>query len=293
MVDNIYFGLLQLRIFSEEVIPWKEEEKNFFHADLIPRNEVDVRLVFVEQIASPQKEMRLTRHEPLLDIYTMKDKEYRYYYSGMSREQAPFACSESQNESTDYVKIFIRKTDGKCVFPKESLFYFMHIENLLLDAGGILLHSCYMEYKERAILLTAPSGTGKTTHSLLWKRLFHVKTINGDRGLIQKSGQDFYACGFFFHGSAAECENKHLPLDTIVVIRRSDHDYIEELSPARKLMLLFSGCTINHSNPARVEAASQLLSELIERVRVVMLHCTMKDSAAFLLKEYIDSNGTI
>ena len=295
--DTLYFGLLQLDITCDQRIPWREEELRFSHADLAPARRVFVSISFVDDIeTSPiesETDSTLIMHSPVMDVYQAGRQEYRFYYSSTSRTQSPFAYSVGACAQTDNVSIYIRKINGDCILPDRSLLYYMHIEKLLLDADALLLHSCYMEYQGRAILLTAPSGTGKTTHSLLWKHLFGTRTVNGDRTLIQRVGEDYYACGFFFHGSAPECENEHFPLDTIVIIRQSEQDYLEEVKPARKFLLLFSECTINDFVPARVEAASSLLEDLLARVRVVVLHCTMNNSAAYLLKEYIDSHGTV
>ena len=49
--------------------------------------------------------------------------------------------------------------------------------------NGVLFHSVAIEYRGKAYIFTAKSGTGKTTHIMLWKKCLgdKVKIINGDR----------------------------------------------------------------------------------------------------------------
>ncbi len=163
----------------------------------------------------------------------------------------------------------------------------LHIENLLLNVNALILHSCYMEYKNQAILFTAPSGTGKTTQGNIWKKIYNSKIINGDKCILQKMKDNFMACGFFLHGSAKECENYSIPIKAIVIVRQSPIDYIEELDIAKKVSLLYTEITVNNWNNRRIFHTLNLLEELVQRTTVIMLHCTMKDSAAYTLHHYL------
>ena len=58
------------------------------------------------------------------------------------------------------------------------------LEKHVLNHGGIVLHCSYIKYKEKAILFSAPSGTGKSTQASLWEQHRGAKTINGDRALL-------------------------------------------------------------------------------------------------------------
>ncbi|WP_426350909.1 hypothetical protein ACPWSR_06660 [Alloiococcus sp. CFN-8] len=168
-----------------------------------------------------------------------------------------------------------------------SIWNLLHLENNLLTTGGLPLHCCYMMYKEQAILFTAPSGTGKTTQGTLWNRLYGSQIINGDKCLLQQEGESWLACGFPFHGSAEECENKSYPIRAIVIVRQSQEDAIEELTLAQKTGLLLSECTVNTWNPERVNKALDMLTDLAIRTTVIMLHCTLEDNAARVLHQYL------
>ena len=57
---------------------------------------------------------------------------------------------------------------------------------VLLRGSASILHAVAMSWRERAWLLCAPSGTGKTTQFVLWKRLLgdEVRLLSGDQPVV-------------------------------------------------------------------------------------------------------------
>ena len=67
----------------------------------------------------------------------------------------------------------------------ESLAIYRKICGRLLDDDIILFHCSALQMDGKAVLISAPSGTGKSTHARLWKEYFGEKVsgINVDRTL--------------------------------------------------------------------------------------------------------------
>lgn len=63
--------------------------------------------------------------------------------------------------------------------------------------GRFLMHAAVLEYDGRAYAFAASSGTGKSTHLLLWHRTLGnaVQTVNGDKPLLYASDAEVMACG--------------------------------------------------------------------------------------------------
>ena len=57
----------------------------------------------------------------------------------------------------------------------------------LLKHRKCIFHGAAFLWKERAWIIVAPSGTGKTTQLLLWQKLFgkEIEVINGDKPVIE------------------------------------------------------------------------------------------------------------
>ena len=70
---------------------------------------------------------------------------------------------------------------GKLAF--ETLGRIFYTSVLTLE--GVVIHSVAMEYQGHGILLAAPSGIGKTTHSQFWRDAMYAEIINGDGRPLQ------------------------------------------------------------------------------------------------------------
>lgn len=88
------------------------------------------------------------------------------------------------------------------------------LERRMLQKDSFILHSAYIRHRGRAILFSAPSGTGKSTQASLWAQYAGAEIINGDRALLQKVQDCWMARGLagLRHvghlpkcGCAAEC----------------------------------------------------------------------------------------
>ncbi len=93
---------------------------------------------------------------------------------------------------------------------------------LVIDAGGLTFHSSAIENGGRAILFSADSGTGKSTHTGLWCRYYpETVVINDDSPVImpEKSG-GFRVYGSPWSGKTELNANVSAPLRAIVFLDR-------------------------------------------------------------------------
>lgn len=163
----------------------------------------------------------------------------------------------------------------------------MAVEEVLLHNDAVILHAVMMESDGEAILLTAPSGTGKTTHSLLWQKLYNVRIINGDRAIIRRKNGAYYAYGSPYTGSSGIGLNVGLPLRAIAVIRQNANNSVRPCTPSESFRNLFTECVINNWSESFVEEATEQLTLIADSVPVVLLKCNMEDGAATTLRNFI------
>ena len=70
------------------------------------------------------------------------------------------------------------------------------MELVFIINQGFQLHASVINWKDKGILFSAPSGTGKSTQADLWKKYEGAKVINGDRALIRKRKRRVYGLWF-------------------------------------------------------------------------------------------------
>lgn len=156
-------------------------------------------------------------------------------------------------------------------------------EHLAVQAGGVVFHSSYIAYQGKAILFTAPSGTGKSTQADLWEKYRGAEIINGDRSVIRCDGGVF-ACGIPFAGSSAICKNRTLPLAAIVYLKQAPVTEIRKVRGAEAFRCVWEGCSVNSWDKQDMTLATETVMRVLETVPVFELACTPDESAVLALE---------
>lgn len=162
------------------------------------------------------------------------------------------------------------------------------LEKQMLRKNALILHCAYIHYQNKAILFSAPSGTGKTTQANLWKLYRNSQTINGDRALLRLINGQWYADGWPVCGSSEICYNRQLPIRAIVILSQGIKDEIRSLTPSEAFKMLYAQLTINSWQTKDVCHALDLLEHLLSAVLVLHLKCTISEQAVEILEQALN-----
>ena len=162
------------------------------------------------------------------------------------------------------------------------------LSRILLRQGGLILHASYIIWNGRAILFTAPSGTGKSTQAELWAEFQHAEIINGDRAVLREKDGEMWSYSLPFAGSSGICANKSAPVRGIVVLSQAAENSVRELAPTEAVKYLYSQCALNRWNREEVEASLGLLAKVVRKAKVLKLDCLPDRSAVEILMNYFE-----
>ncbi len=155
----------------------------------------------------------------------------------------------------------------------------------LIRHQGFLLHASAVILDGKAYLFSAPSGTGKSTHTSLWLKEFKdAQILNDDKPAIRILEDGIFVYGTPWSGKTDLNLNCKVPLQGIAFLSRGENNTITKMEPLKALEQLLNQ-TIR---PGEKEYASTLLdhiSVLIKRVPIYSLTCNMDPSAAHLSYE--------
>lgn len=162
-----------------------------------------------------------------------------------------------------------------------SLFY-----HKLLTFGGFMLHSSAVVYKGHAYLFSAPSGTGKSTHTQLWRTCFGEEAfiLNDDKPAVRLTEQGWFAYGTPFSGKVDLSRNVGVPIKAICFIERGETNEIATMPEKEAIQNLM----FQTQRPRKFESMDlllQLLDKLVGRIPVFKLQCNMDPEAAYLAYE--------
>ena len=115
----------------------------------------------------------------------------------------------------------------------------------LLHYNGFMIHASAIAYQGSGILFSAPSGTGKTTHTKLWEQFDPSAFILNDDSPIIRFMEDgkAYACGCPWAGASGEGKNVIVPLKAIVFLQQAPENEIVRLQTLPALQWLLGSVT--------------------------------------------------
>ena len=102
----------------------------------------------------------------------------------------------------------------------------------LLNHNGIVFHSSAVVYNNKAYLFTAPSGTGKSTHTSLWIKYLgneKAKILNDDKPALVFENGKVYAYGTPFSGKTDLNINEKYELGGICYLSQGDKNEIKNV----------------------------------------------------------------
>ena len=98
----------------------------------------------------------------------------------------------------------------------------------LLKRDVLLMHGSTVAVDGRAYLFTAACGTGKSTHTRLWREVFGDRAVmvNDDKPFLKLTENSVIACGAPWTGKHGIGTNCRLPLGGICILRRGAENVI-------------------------------------------------------------------
>ena len=209
-------------------------------------------------------------------------------------EKAPAFTVEITQEDIDFSLAHLEKYFGKRSVPYSDVFLEnVSIQNVLsrrlLEYDVLALHGSALCMDGEAIIFTAKSGTGKSTHARLWRETFgdRVWMINDDKPMIRIENGKAAVYGTPWDGKHHLSRNASAPLKAIVKIERDTENHIEPMNRADAFQLLMTHGAVTRRGPMKLSGAVKLRAmaletALLDAAEFYRLGCNMDPDAALV-----------
>ena len=151
----------------------------------------------------------------------------------------------------------------------------------LLERNVLMTHGSTVAVDGKAYLFTARCGTGKSTHTRLWRQVFgdRARMVNDDKPFLKLTEEGVLACGSPWSGKHGLDENITVPLQGICILERGKENRIAPIPPEEALPMLLhqSYCPLDANRRDRFES---LVKKLAERTPLWRMYCNMDPTAA-------------
>ena len=218
--------------------------------------------------------------------------ENRDFFLAYQTEKAPEITVEITPEDVEFSIAHLTRYFGEPSRPYDDvLLENVSIQNVLskrlLDYNVLALHGSALCMDGEAIIFTAKSGTGKSTHTRLWREVFgdRVWMINDDKPMIRLENGCARVYGTPWDGKHHLSRNASAPLRAIVKLERAEENRIELMNRADAFQLLMTHGAVTRRGPMRLSGAAKLRAlaletALLDAADFYRLGCTMEPDAA-------------
>lgn len=147
----------------------------------------------------------------------------------------------------------------------------------------ILMHGSAIAVNGNGYIFTAVSGTGKSTHTGLLRKLHgeNATMINDDKPFLFVDNDQVYVCGTPWMGKHGLGNNIVVPLKGIFFLRRSEENVLQQIDADQAVSPLIAQCH-RPVDPLMMMNTLELMDKILQNVKVYDFGCNMDISAAEL-----------
>ena len=163
---------------------------------------------------------------------------------------------------------------------------------LITDFNGMMIHSSAIVVDDKAYLFSAPSGTGKSTHTAFWLEKFGDRAyiLNDDKPAVRILEDGVYAYGTPWSGKNDISVNKKIKVQAICFLERANENWIKPIDQKDIAVKMYNS-TIRKLDMNQVEALFGIIEEIAKQVPIFRMGCTpTPDSAEMAYKAMSKAN---
>lgn len=165
--------------------------------------------------------------------------------------------------------------------PDRRPYYMIHevLRYALLPAGGTIIHASSLAYNGQGLLFSAPSGTGKSTHTRLWTEFAPgTKIVNDDMPIVRIHDAVPYLYGAPWSGKSSIHENITVPLSAIIFIERATCCELLPMDKTEAVWQLFEAIR-KPVIPTLAEKNLDVIGRIVETLPIYRLRCDISETA--------------
>ncbi len=165
------------------------------------------------------------------------------------------------------------------------------LRNLLTLNHGILIHASAVEWNGIGLVFSAPSGTGKSTHTKLWETYFGARVINDDAPALKLENNKILVYGTPWSGTHEKHLNAKAPLAAIVVLEQNPKNEIRKLTISEITAHLLPRFLLPYYDNCLMGKAMDIYERIVVSVPIYLLKCRPDREAAEMVHRCVISSG--
>ena len=216
-------------------------------------------------------------------------EEVHAYCKDYETDEAPDFCVTTTQQDIDFEterEIKCAQSENRKPYDssddyREELAVYRKIAEKMPDYDTVLFHGSVIAVDGQGYLFTAKSGTGKSTHTRLWREYLGDRAVmvNDDKPLLHITENGVIAYGTPYNGKHRLGCNMSVPLKAICVLTRGEKNQIVRIGKADAYAMLLQQ-VYRPLDPLQMAKTLKLVDRMAAGVELYRLACNMDPEAA-------------
>ena len=231
--------------------------------------------------------------DKVIEVDSAYERVHMYCNDYLTDETADFSISITQDDINYEKQRELQCAKSECREPLDSsddfyeeLAVHRKIAEKMPDYDTILFHGSVVAVDGRGFMFTAKSGTGKSTHTRLWREYLGDRAVmvNDDKPLLKVTDSEVIAYGTPYNGTYHLGCNMSVPLKAVCILARGEKNSIVPISRNEAYSMLVQQA-YRPQDIAKMAKTMKLLDKLADNVELYRLACNMDIQAAEIAYE--------
>lgn len=226
--------------------------------------------------------------DKVIEVTSIYNGVHEYCKDYLTDEKADFSIEitpddikyEKQKSDSEYAYEGLPMPNFSEGLLEETAVY-RKIAEKMPDYDTVVFHGSVIAVDGQAYLFTARSGTGKSTHTRLWREYLGDRAVmvNDDKPMLRITDSGVTAYGTPYNGKHRLGTNTAVPLRAICILTRGDKNSIARIGRSDAYDMILQQ-VYRPKDPLQMIKTLDLVDKLTEKVLLYKLACNMDISAA-------------
>ena len=153
----------------------------------------------------------------------------------------------------------------------------------VLHHDGFSIHASTVVKDGKGFLFLGKSGTGKSTHSRLWKEVWkEVELLNDDNPIVRRIDGRWWVYGSPWSGKTPCYKQERAPLQGMVRLRQAPENRWLPVQGVKAWTTVYPSCAVIYQEGSLYERLRSTLNRLVTDVTIGRMECLPNTEAAEL-----------
>ena len=221
----------------------------------------------------------------LHDVYDLRGEGYCIVFHHINGDTCGLLCTD-KNGQEDIVHLTNTPlSHQQFVLGNATMIAYAYAT---ADKKTVLMHASVVSLEGRGYLMTAPSGTGKSTHTRLWRQCFNqCELVNDDNPVVRIEQGKAIVYGSPWSGKTPCYRNVCHPVGAYVRLFQEPENNIHPYQPLEAYAMLLPAMSCMVWDKRMQTGVSKTVAEMVRLNPMYRLGCRPDEAAARLCRDTI------